>query len=196
MPCPLCKATVDVDRLIPLYTSCEEHHKRYARLTRTSELPRRPQPPQAERPQPQPQQGFFGGANVGETDQFMFMGFPGLGFTFNFGGDAANGGPRASFNFMSFGICVAMVLLSLAGEFFAGFAQRVDLHPDGAARRYGARHGAQAAGAPRTSRSPQTPTAEPQWTLGSQLFSGLYTLSVVAFVAYAVVQRNRQARAA
>ena len=201
MPCPLCKAVVDVDRLIPLYTSCEEHHKRYARLSRTSELPRRPQPPQAERAQeqPQPQQGFFGGANVVESEQFMFMGFPGLGFAFNFGG-GGNGGPRASFNLASFGVCIAMVLLSVAGEFFAGSAHRVELMQEGGARRFGTRPGAQGGGAPRGGRTPRTAAAaaavESQWSLGPQLFGWVYTLSVLGFVAYAMVQRNRQGRAA
>jgi hypothetical protein len=123
----------------------------------------------------------------------MFMGFPGLGFTFNFGGNAA-GGPRASFNFMSFGICIAMVVLSMAGEFFSVLTPRVDLYEAGAARRYGQRHSQQTADPQRARRPRPQPAAPEQSDLASYIFSGLYTLCVVAFIAYAISQRNRNAR--
>jgi len=120
----------------------------------------------------------------------MFMGFPGVGFTFNFGGNR-EGAPRASVNFMSFSICIAMVVLSMASEFFSVVTPRLELQAETAARRSGQKHRQPASRVPRRVRAAE---ASEDWGQASYLFSGVYTVCVVAFVAYAVLQRNRNAR--
>lgn len=126
----------------------------------------------------------------------MFLGFPGFGFTMNFGNGGGNGRQRFGVNQISFGICIVMVFLSFVGEFFSVFSQNIQLegpryryNSDSYSRKashqssYNSRHTAR----PRNNRT----VVDDDSDYMSYIFSGLYTLFVIMFIVYAILQRNR-----